>query len=409
MKVLFVTGEYPPMKGGIADYTAALAEALGQVDVESCVLTSTGAATGTRKPEVCVFPIVKKWDFGIWGTVARTIESSQAECVHIQYQTAAFGMHPAINLLPIWLRRKGIKCSVVTTFHDLRVPYLFPKAGKARQWVTEALFAGSDAAIVTNEEDYKLLKEKKSDWINRLAGRGDSQRSIEVKLVPLGNNLAVHTPAEPSPETIRAKLEIGNRETVLSYFGFLNDSKGVEVLLTSVRRLIDDGKKVKLLLIGAETGDVDPTNHTYRQRILQQIKTEGLGEAVHWTGYLEPPEVSAHLLASDICVLPFRDGASFRRTSLITALAHGLPVVTTFTDRKAGGGPSSSLIPRLQDRENVLLVPPGDTEALAAAIAELTSSPELRHQLATGGRQLGNFFSWPLVAERTKQVYEGVV
>ena len=47
--------------------------------------------------------------------------------MNIQYQTAAYGMSPFIHFLPDALR----PIPVVTTFHDLRFPYLFPKAGRA--------------------------------------------------------------------------------------------------------------------------------------------------------------------------------------------------------------------------------------------------------------------------------------
>ncbi|MBK9234160.1 MAG: hypothetical protein IPO15_25800 [Anaerolineae bacterium] len=62
------------------------------------------------------------------------IRQIQPAVVLIQYQTAAFGLHPAVNLLPGWLRlRLGRRRPrLITTFHDLKFPYLFPKAGPLR-------------------------------------------------------------------------------------------------------------------------------------------------------------------------------------------------------------------------------------------------------------------------------------
>ena len=40
-----------------------------------------------------------------------------------------------------------------TTFHDLRPPYLFPKAGPLRDYVTHRLARASDAVIGTNGSD----------------------------------------------------------------------------------------------------------------------------------------------------------------------------------------------------------------------------------------------------------------
>lgn len=53
-----------------------------------------------------------------------------------------------------------------------------------------------------------------------------------------------------------------------------------------------------------------------------------LGTRVHATGVLPPRELSSHLAACDLLVQPFPDGVSSRRTSVMAALAHGLPLVT---------------------------------------------------------------------------------
>jgi glycosyltransferase involved in cell wall biosynthesis len=117
--------------------------------------------------------------------------------------------------------------------------------------------------------------------------------------------------------------------------------------------------------------------------------------------------VSANLLASDICVLPYRDGASFRRGSFMAALAHGLPIVTTMAN-----SPSyilhSPFSPRLRDGENVLLVPPDDAAALAEAIAHLADTPELRQRLGQGAKEMSKAFGWDSIAEKTLEVYHAI-
>jgi glycosyltransferase involved in cell wall biosynthesis len=59
------------------------------------------------------------------------------------------------------------------------------------------------------------------------------------------------------------------------------------------------------------------------------------------------------------------------------ALACGTPLLTADT-------PASREL--LVDGESALLVPPGDDEALAAALRRLTSDPALARRLSTGGR-----------------------
>jgi glycosyltransferase involved in cell wall biosynthesis len=121
-----------------------------------------------------------------------------------------------------------------------------------------------------------------------------------------------------------------------------------------------------------------------------------LGQRVHWTGYTPPEEVSANLLAADVVVLPYRDGASFRRGSFMAALAHGRPIVSTHPPVH---------LPELRDGENVLLVPPDDPDAVAAAMARLATNPALRQRLGEGAEALAREFTWDRIAIRTAELF----
>src|SRR5690606_22549500 len=100
-------------------------------------------------------------------------------------------------------------------------------------------------------------------------------------------------------------------------------------------RLRVSGSAPRLLLIGDAAGASDPTNRLANAELEALLAPEGLGQAVQRTGWLPPEAVSAHLQACDVVVLPYRDGASLRRGSLLAALVHGLPIVTTW--RGEGG------------------------------------------------------------------------
>ena len=379
MRVVLISGEYPPLRGGLADYTRLLAVELHGIGVEVAVLTSAQAAPGEEG--FPVWPVVSHWGFATWPKIARAVQGAQI--CHLQYQTAAYSMNPAINLLPLWLGWRSPGLRFIVTFHDLRVPYLFPKAGRLRPWANWALAKLSHAVVATNREDEESLK----------------ARGLHSHLIPIGSNI---TPS-PSPGFQRGEWRARHREVgVVSYFGLINASKGVDTLLRAVARLREGGTAVKLVMVGETVGASDPTNRAYLERVKRLIEELGLEGAVEWTGWLPPQEVSAHLMASDLCALPYRDGASYRRGSLMAALAHGLPIVTT--QRSSDGG----TLPPLIDSQNCLLVPPDDPEALAQAIAQLLASPQLRDRLAEGARSLGAAFSWPEIARKTLQLYQEV-
>jgi len=381
MRVLFITGEFPPMQGGVGDCTNEIARELVARGIDVQVLTST-KAQGIRPSALVVRPIISKWDWSILRNIRNACREFQPDIVHVQYQTGAFGMHPAINFLPRFLR-----VPVVTTFHDLRVPYLFPKAGPAREWVTRALAQSSAVVIATNDEDFLRL----GTW------------NLHLDLIPIGSNITTTPPADYNRAAWRAQLGLDRNETLLSYFGFLNESKGGETLMRALAQL----PNAKLLMIGGQVGASDPTNFVYLSKVKTLIAELGLTQRVLWTGHAAPAVVSAHFYASDICVMPYRDGASYRRGTLMAALAHGIPIVTT--NPRAVGAMHASPLPPLRDGENCLLVPPDDPQAIADAAQQLSASPELRTKIGAGARELAQNFTWDKIAQEHFELYQKLV
>jgi glycosyltransferase involved in cell wall biosynthesis len=415
MKVCLISGEFRPMQGGVGDFTYEIGWALRYLGAEVTVLTSTAAGPARAEDGLRVEPRLERWGWDSWRTILQTAEELEADVLNIQYQAAAYGMHPAIHFLPLWLRTRKQRPKVVVTFHDLKVPYLFPKAGRVRWWVVLALARWSDAVIVTNAEDLETL--------------APYSLSPAPYLIPIGSNIKPTPPADYDRDAWRARWGVGPDDILLSYFGFLNESKGGETLMQALDKVVKPalsgspersegavegiaegkGRHARLLMVGGKWGSSDPTNVAYAQRVEALIDELGLSERVMWTGYTPQEEVSANLLASDICVLPYRDGASFRRGSFMAALIHGLPIVTTSAGLLAVDLESAaSHLPSLRDGENVLLVPADDATALAEAIARLADDPDLRQKLGQGAKEMSKAFGWDRIAERTLEVYHAI-
>jgi glycosyltransferase involved in cell wall biosynthesis len=194
---------------------------------------------------------------------------------------------------------------------------------------------------------------------------------------------------------------------LVAYFGLISRNKGLHVLLNALARL---PASFRLLIVGGQA--TQPQDRAYAAEVQHQIEALGLRERVSITGHCAADEVSAHLLAADLAALPFADGASFRRGSLLAALAHGVPVVTTQNaERKTKNEVQSDthrspfIAHRLQDDENVLLIPPEDSVELAAAIERLASDMALRARIGAGGRALAAQFSWETIAARHAALY----
>ena len=396
MRIGLITGEYPPDQGGVGDFTHELGQALATLGHEVHVITNASHNTqAATRNTVIIHRSVPDWGWGCWRDIIRLHDVLHFDIVNIQYQTAAYGMHPAINLLPLRLQSgagKGRHPRTVVTFHDLKVPYLFPKAGRLRWWANLALARWSDAVIATNAEDSTRLSAH--SFIRSLS------------LIPIGSNISPQPPTGYDRECWRARWGLKPNDLLLSYFGFLNESKGAETLVRALDKLVQSApsiqypiSNIQLMMVGGKVGSSDPTNLAYLKRVEGLIEELGLTERVIWTGYAPQPEVSANLLASDICVLPYRDGASFRRGSFMAALAHGLPIVST--------RPRVD-VPELRHGENILLVPPDAPVALAAAIARLAADARLRCRLGEEAARLAQGFTWEKIAEKTEALYEEI-
>ncbi len=410
-RVLLITGEYPPAQGGVGDYTCKLNLALQGQGIASRVLTRSSSAPNDLSQEEFSTEDVLGMQGGSRAaptgnsrnanapysapritlpSTLRALKGMRAGIAHIQYQTGAYEMRPTVNLLPLLLRRKWRGATVVT-FHDLLVPYLFPKAGEVREWANRLLAMGADAVIATNPEDEARLR----SW------------GIErVSLIPIGANIPNNPPVDYNREEWRARWSVSSDTTLLAYFGFLNSSKGLGDLLVALSNLKDRGK-YRLLMVGGGLGSSDPTNRATAEALDRQARELGLHDSLIWTGYLDPQGVSAALLSADIAVLPFADGASFRRGSLLAVLAHGLPLITTTPAPLPS--PKSKVQslkwPELVDGENALLIAPGDTAALAKWIEALAADPYLRARLAARAKELARFFSWDSIARMHVDLY----
>ena len=380
------------MEGGVGAFTQELAQALAELGHEVHVITDRRARPfeARRRWQDLLEPVdlgfaqlhpnVKKWRWTAVSQIADVALRYDLDVVNVQYQAAAYDMRsPAINLLP-W-RLKGLTKTAVT-FHDLRVPYLFPKAGRLRQTAVTQMAKQAHGVIVTNSADYAALT---------------AVVQTPIRQIPIGSNITTYTPNHIELQEARDLLGLHPGDCLLGYFGFLNESKGADTLLHALAGL---DERVHLVFIGGQTGSSDPANNQSFLGQLQALIGElGLESRVHWTGFQPDQRVSTFLHAADLMVMPYRDGVSLRRGTLMAVLAHGRPLLTTTP-------PSPT--PELIHGQNVWLVPPDDAAGLATAVRALIANPALRDQLGQHAAQVADLFTWDKIAKETAVFLEGL-
>lgn len=355
--ILFVSGEYPPDVGGVGDYTDRLRVALAGRGWSSSVLS--------RRQ-------VRRWDARSLFWLLRAVP--RAGVVHIQFQAGAFDLLGDVCLMPSLVRQLRPGVRVLTTFHDVRVPYLFPRAGALRERAVRLLADTSHAVIAAAECDLRALG-------------GPSARHFQI---PIGPNVTCSPPPGYDRQAFRAQLGLQPDTLAVAYFGLLNASKGLDALLGAFELVSHTEPGARLLLLGGGTGASDSTDATTAARV--QPRLTALGPRLLRPGWLPPLELSAYLLAADVALLPYVDGASARRGSLLACAEHGLPIVSTQpVSREVAAAVRA-----------VPLVPAD----LAHALLEVAHTPALAVTLRAASRALASEMSWSRIAEQHIAIYE---
>lgn len=374
MRIGIMTGEYPPMQGGIGDYTYLLAQHLTDQGADVSIFTDVRAQA---QGAIHVHPVVSRWDGRAWLQARSWASDQQLDIISLQYQTAAFAMSPWIHFLPEVFR----PLPLVTTFHDLRFPYLFPKADALRTWIVRRLARRSTAVIATTDVDAAHLAEV-----------------TKKTIIPIGTNIAAQV-FEPSQVSAERSHWAQADDFLIGYFGLVNRTKGLHTLIEALSKLRLCGTAAQLLIIGGTSGASDPTNSAFEQELRHQIAEAKLNDAIHFTGYLDDKNAALALSACDVIALPYTDGASLRRGSLMAALALGCAIVTT--------------TPQHPDRfisdSNMRLIPADDPASLAEALIALKNDPALRQSLRRAARETAQHFRWESIAHSHLAFFQGIV
>ncbi len=371
MRIGIISGEYPPMPGGIGAHCRVLAGRLAAEGHDLRILSRRGTVS-----ETLPLATIDGWGPGSLPAMRRWTAENRLEIVNLHYQTAAFDMAPWIHFAPSILG-----APLATTFHDLRAPYLFPKAGRMRPWIVQRLARSSAGIITTNAEDDAALR--------------FHQR---CKLIPIGSSVARAQLSPDERKSLRATAGANDKTLLIGHFGFIKPVKGVDLLVEAVACLRGAGHDLRLAFIGGSSNTVDRGKDAgYLRRLRERINASQLAEATHWTSHLPEAEVGRWLAAADLVALPFRDGASARRSSLIAAIHSGCAILSTTP---------SPTVDAFEHGRNLWLVAPGSAEAIAAAIDRLASDREQLRLLREGAAALGKRFAWDEIARQTLAFFE---
>ena len=212
---------------------------------------------------------------------------------------------------------------------------------------------------------------------------------VAVRVIPYTVGFAL----EPTPAM--SPRSAPRRAFRILFVGRLVERKGVAGLLDAVERLPAAlGAQLEIVGDGPD-----------RTRLDTQTRRAGLQGRVRLRGRISTPELREAYATADVLVLPsIRDSRGDTEglgVVLLEAMSYGVPVIGA----RVGGIPDIVV-----DGESGLLVPPGDTTALVAALERLAGDPVLAARLREGGVQrVREHFSWRTIVGEWEACYQAAL
>jgi len=183
----------------------------------------------------------------------------------------------------------------------------------------------------------------------------------------------------------RRELGLAEHEPAVGVVGRLSVEKGHRYFLEAAARLRERVPHARLVIVGGGPLEDELRQHS---RLL------GLQNCVIFTGFRR--DLRRLYAALDIATVPSLS-EPFGNVAL-EAMAAAKPVVAS----RVGG-----LVESVLDHKTGLLVPPGDSHALARAIGTLLDNPSLAQQMAKAGRErVHQYFTLERVVREVEEVYD---
>jgi glycosyltransferase involved in cell wall biosynthesis len=245
--------------------------------------------------------------------------------------------------------------------------WVFLQIERALAWITDVLIA--------------LTAAEKTEHLERGVGWAD-----RFAIIPSGIDIDRFKQVLKAGKVMPEWFDCPPDAIVIGSVGWLTDIKGHRFLVDAVARLKQEHPHLHLVILGSG-GQYDA--------LLHQARNAGISQSVHLVGHRE--DVERALAGMDGFVLPSLNEGMGR--ALIEAMAAGLPVIAS----RVGGIPAL-----IKHEKNGLLVPAGDSLALAVAVRRILSDPPWARTLGQNAMQsIGSVYGVPAMVRAIESIYRG--
>ena len=170
-------------------------------------------------------------------------------------------------------------------------------------------------------------------------------------------------------ESMKIGREKPHGNIQLLYLSRLHPKKGVELLLQSLKNIVNGNPDIKLMLAGS--GD-----RSYEKKLIEIVNKLDLGHNVVMTGFVDGQEKERLIQTSDIFILPsYEENFGI---AIAEAMDAGLPVIIT----------KGVDIWDTVEEYNAGLIAEQSVESITSAIRNLVKNRDLRETMGKNGQRL---------------------
>jgi glycosyltransferase involved in cell wall biosynthesis len=366
-KIAFI-GDYLPRKCGIATFTFDLRDAVAtQFPETDCIVAPVDDVEGgyDYPPEVRFeFP---EQDLDGYRRAAHFLNYSNVDVVCLQHEFGIYGGPAGAHILALL---RDLQAPVVTTLHTVLRE---PNAEQRR--AMRQLAALSARLVVMSQRGREFLE--------------------AIYEIPPDKIDVIHhgIPDMPfvDPNFYKDQFDVEGRNVLLT-FGLLSPNKGIEHMIRAMPDILSEFPDTVYFVLGATHPNlVRDHGEAYRFGLERLAHDLGVrNQVVFHNKFVDLPKLIEYLGVADVYVTPYLNPAQITSGTLAYSFGCGKAVVST---------PYWHAKELLADDRGVL-VPFGDSTALASAICSLLADEPRRHAMRKRAYLAGREMIWSEVAQR---------
>lgn len=372
IKIAFLS-TYPPRECGLATFTQDLITAFdssGEIDAKVIAVTNMENYVYDSK----VIAKIAQHEQADYIKTARELNNSDIDLLVIEHEYGIFGGEHGAYILDLI---NNLEIPVVTTFHTI-----LPKPDPKQQSILNELGKKSEKVITMARNTKPLLK---------------SVYGIDPEKIEMIHHGVPKRPFQ-SRESLKIKYGYNNRQ-IISTFGLIGPSKGIEHGIEAISKVVMDHKDVRYLILGQTHPALKEEGDAYRNKLEELVENLDLSDNVEFINkYLSKDEIIEYLQLSDIYMTPYLGKDQAVSGTMAYAVGYGKAIIST----------PYMYAKEMLSGDRGFLAEFSNPDSLAECIKNIIKNPNIKAKMERDTMKLGRTMYWDKIAQCYLEVFSNI-